>query len=63
MKRKMALHGFQGAERDKRKTIPEWATEMVGYPSRFGPFRDCFGDLLGIHIEPFVLADIASKLG
>ena len=24
------------------KTIPEWATEMVGYPSRFGPFRDCF---------------------
>lgn len=24
------------------KTIREWATEMVGYPNRFGPFPDCF---------------------
>ena len=24
------------------KTIREWATEMVGYLSRFGPFPDCF---------------------
>lgn len=24
------------------KTFREWVTEMVGYPSRFGPFPECF---------------------
>ena len=43
------------------KTIPEWATEMVGYLSRFGPFRDCFAlvalrSLKSMKSHPILLA-------
>lgn len=48
----LALHGFQGSDRNKRKTFREWAKPTRVTNHFCDPFPECFGNLLGIHIEP-----------